>query len=124
MRAEKEITPFLLALALFAISFAGLAASLYPFLIPPNITYREAANADPSLGFILIGVLVLLPIILGYTAYGYWLFRHKCVLERAIIDANRSAGILAKAHLVRGAMGRWCGAVVVLAYGLKLAMRH
>jgi len=77
VNARREVPPFLLALGLFATSFAGLAASLYPYLIPPSITYREAANADGSLGFLLAGALFLLPIILGYTAYNYWLFRGK-----------------------------------------------
>jgi cytochrome d ubiquinol oxidase subunit II len=73
----KEIAPFLCALLLFALSFAGLAASLYPNLIPPSISYREAANADGSLMFMLVGALVMIPVILGYTAYSYFVFRGK-----------------------------------------------
>jgi len=76
-RQGKEVTPFLLTLGLFAAGFAGLAASLHPYLIPPDITYREAANDDGSLMFMLVGALVLLPVILGYTAYAYWIFRGK-----------------------------------------------
>lgn len=77
VRARREVTPFLLALGLFVASFAGLAASLFPYLVPPDITYRQAANPDESLGFMLVGAVVLLPIIIGYTAYAYWLFRGK-----------------------------------------------
>ncbi|XSG84625.1 MAG: cytochrome d ubiquinol oxidase subunit II [Methylohalobius sp. ZOD2] len=77
VRAEREVIPFLLALALFGAAFAGLAASLYPYLVPPAITYREAANPDASLLFMLVGTLILLPMILGYTAYAYWVFRGK-----------------------------------------------
>ena len=77
VRAKKEITPFILALGLFALSFAGLAGSLSPYLIPPDISYREAANAEKSLQFMLIGASIMLPIILGYTAYAYWIFRGK-----------------------------------------------
>jgi cytochrome d ubiquinol oxidase subunit II len=77
VKARRETPPFLLALGLFAATFAGLAASLYPYLIPPGITYREAANADTSLVFMLVGALILLPVILGYTGYSYWLFRGK-----------------------------------------------
>lgn len=77
VKAEKEWQPFLLALALFAASFAGLAASLYPHMIPPAITYAEAANDHGSLLFMLVGALIMLPIILGYTGYTYWLFRGK-----------------------------------------------
>jgi len=77
VRAKRELLPFMLALGLFVISFAGLAASMYPHLIPPDITFREAANAHGSLAFMLVGALVLLPVILSYTAYNYWVFRGK-----------------------------------------------
>ncbi|WP_027068569.1 cytochrome d ubiquinol oxidase subunit II [Euryhalocaulis caribicus] len=76
-RKGKEVTPFLWTLVLFATGFAGLAASLYPYLIPPDITYREAANYDASLVFMLVGALIMLPIILAYTAFAYWTFRGK-----------------------------------------------
>ncbi len=77
VRRKREISPFFVALGLFVVSFAGLAASLYPYLIPPGITFRDAANADTSLAFMLAGAVVLLPVILGYTGYNYWVFRGK-----------------------------------------------
>lgn len=77
VRASKEILPFALALCLFGASFLGLTSSLYPYLIPPDISYAEAANADVSLSFMLVGAVILLPVILGYTGYVYWLFRGK-----------------------------------------------
>jgi cytochrome d ubiquinol oxidase subunit II len=77
VRVKKEVLPFMLALALFVASFAGLTSSLYPQLIPPDISYTVAANAEGSLAFMLVGALILLPVILGYTAYAYWLFRGK-----------------------------------------------
>lgn len=77
VRAQRTLTPFLLALGLFGAAFAGLAGSLFPYLIPPRISYREAANPDISLAFLLVGAAILLPVILGYTAYGYWIFRGK-----------------------------------------------
>jgi cytochrome d ubiquinol oxidase subunit II len=77
VRARKEFLPFLLVLCLFVASFVGLTSSLYPYLIPPGISYTAAANADGSLAFMLVGAVVLLPVILGYTAYVYWLFRGK-----------------------------------------------
>lgn len=77
VRAKKEVTPFLLTLGLFGMSFAGLATSLAPYMIPPAISYYEAANPDSSLAFMLVGALVLLPVILGYTGYAYWIFRGK-----------------------------------------------
>jgi cytochrome d ubiquinol oxidase subunit II len=74
---KRELLPFLLTLGLFVMSFAGLAASLYPNLTPPAISFREAANADKSLSFMLVGALVLLPVIATYTAHNYWVFRGK-----------------------------------------------
>lgn len=77
VRARREVLPFVLALCLFVLSFIGLTSSLYPYLIPPAITYAQAANADGSLAFMLVGAVILLPVILGYTGYVYWLFRGK-----------------------------------------------
>ena len=77
VRHERERTPFVLALALFGAAFAGLGASLFPYLVPPSITYDQAANPDSSLAFMLVGTLVLLPVILAYTAHNYWVFRGK-----------------------------------------------
>jgi len=73
----RETLPFLLALALFALSFLGLAVSMYPYIIPPSISIWDAAAPASSQGFMLVGALILLPIILAYTAYAYWVFRGK-----------------------------------------------
>jgi len=69
--------PFLLALALFLLSYLGLGVSLFPSIVPPRISIWQAAAPPESIGFLLIGALVLLPIILGYTGYTYWIFRGK-----------------------------------------------
>jgi len=45
--------------------------------VPPDLTNREAAAAPSSQTFMLVGTLVLLPIILAYTALTCWLFRGK-----------------------------------------------
>jgi cytochrome d ubiquinol oxidase subunit II len=74
---RNDLRPFLCALLLFVLSFAGLAISLYPYLVPPEITIYEAAGPPESLAFLLAGAAVLLPIILAYTAYSYWVFRGK-----------------------------------------------
>lgn len=74
---KREVQPFLLSLILFVLSFAGLAISLYPYIVPPTVTIWDAAGPPESLGFLLVGTVVLLPIILGYTAYAYWVFRGK-----------------------------------------------
>lgn len=77
LRAKWETAPFLLSLGLFALTFAGLGVSLYPYLIPESITIWDAAAPASSLVFMLVGAAILIPIILAYTAYAYWIFRGK-----------------------------------------------
>ena len=72
-----EHLPFLAALGLFVLSYAGLLLSFFPNIVPPSLTLWEAAAPDASLRFLLVGALVLLPLILTYTAYAYWVFRGK-----------------------------------------------
>jgi cytochrome d ubiquinol oxidase subunit II len=78
---REHWTPFLLTLALFILSYAGLAISLFPYVIPPEITIWEASSPPASQRFLLYGVIPLLPIILGYTFYNYWVFRGKVTAE-------------------------------------------
>ena len=73
----REVMPFLCAVGLFLLGFAGLAISNVPYLVPPSITIWEAAAVPQSQIFTLIGVLVMLPVILGYTVFVYWTFRGK-----------------------------------------------
>ena len=77
LRAKRDAAPFLLSLALFALTFAGLGVSLYPYLVPETITIWDAAAPASSLAFMLAGAVVLIPIILAYTGYAYWIFRGK-----------------------------------------------
>jgi cytochrome d ubiquinol oxidase subunit II len=74
---DKHLLPFLAALGLFVLSFAGIGISFYPYIVPGALTIAEAAAPDESLGFLLVGAVVLIPIILLYTAYAYWVFRGK-----------------------------------------------
>ncbi len=74
---RAEVQPFLLSLLLFVLAYAGLGISLFPHAIPPDVTLWEAAAPDASLAFLLVGALVLLPVILAYTGYSYWVFRGK-----------------------------------------------
>jgi len=69
--------PFFLALALFALSYAGLGISMWPYIVPQSITIWQAASPPNSQVFMLFGVAVLVPLILGYTAWAYWVFRGK-----------------------------------------------
>jgi cytochrome d ubiquinol oxidase subunit II len=77
LKTRREALPFPLTLALFLFGFAGLGVSLYPYIVPRVVTIWQAAAPDSSLGFLLAGALVLLPIILGYSGYAYWVFRGK-----------------------------------------------
>jgi len=77
LNAKRDNLPFLLTLGLFLASYCGLGISIYPYMVPPSITLWQAAAPDDSLRFLLVGALVLLPIIIGYTAYSYWVFRGK-----------------------------------------------
>lgn len=69
--------PFGGALALFALAFAGLAYSFWPYVVPERLTVFEAASAPESLFIMLIGAIVVVPVIAAYTALSYWIFRGK-----------------------------------------------
>ncbi|SDG59726.1 cytochrome d ubiquinol oxidase subunit II [Sulfitobacter delicatus] len=77
LQRKADIQPFLCAQALFVLGFIGIGISFYPHIVPPSLTIAEAAAPDESLIFALVGTLVLLPLILSYTAYAYWVFRGK-----------------------------------------------
>jgi cytochrome d ubiquinol oxidase subunit II len=77
LRRRHELTPFLGAVVLFLMSFVGIAISLWPMIVPYRYTLREAASSPSTQVFLLIGTLFLLPIILMYTAWSYWVFRGK-----------------------------------------------
>jgi len=72
-----ESAPFLLTLALFALCFVGLGISMYPYIVPDTVTIWDAASPAASQGFMLIGAGIMLPLILGYTGWAYWVFRGK-----------------------------------------------
>jgi cytochrome bd ubiquinol oxidase subunit II len=74
---KQDSQPFFLSLALFALSYAGLGISMYPYIVPQSITIWQAASPANSQIFMLVGVAVLIPLILGYTAWAYWVFRGK-----------------------------------------------
>ncbi len=77
LKRGHHYTPFLMALALFGLGLAGLGISLYPNVVPPSVSIWDAAAPPDSLKFMLPGVLIMVPIILAYTGYSYWVFRGK-----------------------------------------------
>jgi cytochrome d ubiquinol oxidase subunit II len=74
---RSDIQPFLSVLGWFVLCFAGLGISMWPMMVPPSISIWDAAAPPASQAFLLVGTLVLLPLILAYTAYAYWIFRGK-----------------------------------------------
>jgi cytochrome d ubiquinol oxidase subunit II len=74
---NREVAPFLATIFLFLLGYLGLVISDFPYLVPPTMTIWDTAAAPASQIFMLIGTLFLLPIILGYVAFIYWLFRGK-----------------------------------------------
>jgi cytochrome d ubiquinol oxidase subunit II len=74
---RAEVLPFVGAIALFILSYIGIAISLYPMIVPYHFTLWEAASSERTQAFLLVGTLVLLPVILMYTGWSYWVFRGK-----------------------------------------------
>jgi cytochrome d ubiquinol oxidase subunit II len=76
-RKANGLAPYALSIGVFATGFAGLAVSLWPYIVPFALTPHDAAAPDNALLFMLAGASVLLPMIIGYTVYVYWVFRAK-----------------------------------------------
>jgi cytochrome bd ubiquinol oxidase subunit II len=74
---RSEATPFIVAIGLFTMSYIGIAISLWPMIVPHAFTLWEAASPPSTQAFLLVGTLFLLPIILMYTGWSYWVFRGK-----------------------------------------------
>ncbi|MEB0206724.1 cytochrome d ubiquinol oxidase subunit II [Pseudomonas sp. CCC3.1] len=78
---NAHYTPFLLTLVLIFLGYSGLGISLWPNIIPPAISIYEAAAPPQSQGFMLVGTLFIIPFILGYTYWSYYVFRGKVTHE-------------------------------------------
>ncbi|UWQ23022.1 cytochrome d ubiquinol oxidase subunit II [Jannaschia sp. W003] len=74
---RHEYRPFVLSLLLFVLCFGGLGVSMFPYIVPTEVTIWEAAAPRNAQVFMLVGAGFLIPIILAYTAYAYWVFRGK-----------------------------------------------
>ena len=74
--------PFFLTLAIVVFGFAGIAYSFFPFVVPGDVTIWEAASARGSLAIMLVGALITLPVIIGYSAFAYTVFRGKATAMR------------------------------------------
>lgn len=78
---RAEHAPFMLALSFFALGFIGLVLGIWPNLLPPNLSIWEAAAPPSTQGFVLVGTLIMLPAVLGYTYWSYSVFRGKIAAE-------------------------------------------
>jgi cytochrome d ubiquinol oxidase subunit II len=81
LRRQGDYLPFIGAMGLFAMCYAGLAISLFPYVVPYAVTLWEAASSPATQAFMLIGTLFLLPIIFVYTGWSYYVFRGKVKAE-------------------------------------------
>ena len=77
MAQGRDARPFVLTLCFFALGFAGLVLGIWPNIVPPALTLWQAASPPSSQGFVLVGLVVLLPVILGYTWWSYRVFAGK-----------------------------------------------
>jgi cytochrome d ubiquinol oxidase subunit II len=77
LETEREVLPFLATIALFLLGYFGLLISNFPYLVPPSLTIWQTAAAPATHIFMLMGTLVILPIILGYIIFVYWIFGGK-----------------------------------------------
>lgn len=78
---ERNSKPFWLALALFFFGMSGLGVTMWPYVVPPGLTIWDAAAPERSQIFMLIGVAITMPLIIGYTGWAYWVFRGKVTDE-------------------------------------------
>jgi cytochrome bd ubiquinol oxidase subunit II len=74
---ETHAAPFVLALALVFLGYTGLVISIWPYIVPPQLTIWQAASPPESMGFTLVGALFVIPFILMYTSWAYYVFRGK-----------------------------------------------
>jgi cytochrome d ubiquinol oxidase subunit II len=81
LSGDTDYAPFFGALALFVMSYLGIAISLWPMIVPGHFTLEQAAASQSTQAFLLVGTLFLLPIILLYTAWSYWVFRGKVTAD-------------------------------------------
>jgi cytochrome d ubiquinol oxidase subunit II len=81
MREGRDAAPFLLTLSFFVLGFVGLVLGLWPYIIPPSLTLWEASSPPSSQGFTMVGMVILLPAILGYTWWSYRVFAGKVAAD-------------------------------------------
>jgi len=81
LHKRRRYRPFLIALGLFLLGMIGLGISMWPYVVPDSITIWDAAAPERSQVFMLVGVAIIMPVILAYTGWAYWVFRGKVGAE-------------------------------------------
>jgi cytochrome d ubiquinol oxidase subunit II len=81
LHTDREVRPFLLSFGVFLTGYLGIAISMWPYIVPFRITFRQAAAAPESQSLLLVGTVVMLPLILAYVGYCYYIFRGKASHE-------------------------------------------
>ncbi|MDN7133616.1 cytochrome d ubiquinol oxidase subunit II [Halomonas sp. MC140] len=77
VQKRRELAPFLATIGIYFFTYLGLIVSKWPVIVPPNYTLWDAASAPESQLFLLVGMVFVIPVILAYTAWTYWVFRGK-----------------------------------------------
>ena len=77
----QEYKPFFLSLGVFLMGYIGITVSMWPWLVPFEVSFRQAAAAGPSQSLLLVGTVIMLPVVLGYTGFCYYVFRGKASSE-------------------------------------------
>lgn len=77
LKDKSETTPFIYTLCLILLGYMGLGISIWPNIIPPHISIHAAASPPQSQMFALVGAVIIIPVILIYTGWAYYVFRGK-----------------------------------------------
>ena len=77
LRQQNEYRPFFLIHGIFLMNYIGIGVSTWPWLVPYQVTFHQAAAAPESQSLLLVGAVIMLPVVLAYTGFCYWLFRGK-----------------------------------------------
>jgi len=83
LHSGREYRPFFMSIGIFLLGYLGLGISLWPWIVPHAVSFRQAAAAPESQSLLLVGTVVMLPMVLAYTAYCYYVFRGKASHESA-----------------------------------------
>ena len=81
LKKKRGYLPFVLSLSLFLLGMVGLGISMWPYVVPESVTIWDAAAPERSQAFMLVGTAFIMPIILIYTGWAYWVFRGKVGTE-------------------------------------------